>query len=108
MIYEVVVSNSAENDLKEIYEYIAYKLLAPVNAAGQLKRLEESILNLNEMPERFPLFNDDPWHSRGMRFMVRDNYVIFYIVNNEKCIVSVLRVLYGGRNIASVFRNDEV
>lgn len=38
MNYEVVLSAQAEMDLRGIYEYIAFTLLAPENAIGQLKR----------------------------------------------------------------------
>ena len=36
MIYEIEISEQAEVDLRGIYEYIAFELLAPENASGQL------------------------------------------------------------------------
>lgn len=36
MIYEVIATSQADADLRSIYEYIAYELLSPDNAAGQL------------------------------------------------------------------------
>ena len=53
MIFNVVISEQAEEDLRGIYEYIAFELLAPENAAKQLDRLEKQILSLDELPERF-------------------------------------------------------
>ena len=41
-------------------------------AAG--KQLEKQILNLNEIPERFPKYGKEPWYSRGLRFATVDNY----------------------------------
>ena len=41
MIYEVEVSEQADRDLREIFEYIAFELQSPENAIGQLNRLEE-------------------------------------------------------------------
>lgn len=35
MIYEVEVSRQAQTDLERIYEYVAFTLLSPENAAGQ-------------------------------------------------------------------------
>ena len=43
MIYEVTTTEQAESDLRCIYEYIAFELLSPENAARQLDRLEEHI-----------------------------------------------------------------
>lgn len=57
MIYEINISNQADIDLRNIYEYIAYELQAPENADSQLTRLENSILGLTKMPERFRLYD---------------------------------------------------
>ena len=48
MIYEVIATDQANADLRGIYEYITFELLSPDNAAGQLDRLEECILGLEE------------------------------------------------------------
>ena len=57
MIYEVELSEQADNDLRGIFEYIASELQSPENASGQLDRLEEQILSLDIMPERqYPLW----------------------------------------------------
>ena len=45
MNYEVELSVQAEKDLRGIYEYIAFTLLAPENAVGQLERLEQGIFS---------------------------------------------------------------
>lgn len=34
MMYEVETTDQAETDLREIYEYIAFELLAPDHASG--------------------------------------------------------------------------
>ena len=99
MSYSVKISNEADNDLRSIYEYIAFELKSAENAIGQLDRLEQSILMLNEMPERYKLYENEPWKSKGLRMMPVDNFIVFYIPDNEKNTVTVIRVMYGGRNI---------
>ncbi len=99
MSYSVKISNEADNDLRSIYEYIAFELKSAENAIGQLDRLEQSILKLNEMPERYKLYENEPWKSKGLRMMPVDNFIVFYIPDNEKNTVTVIRVMYGGRNI---------
>ena len=42
--YEVITTEQAECDLRGIFEYIAFELMAPGNAAGQLDRLEKGIV----------------------------------------------------------------
>ena len=99
MIFEVEISEQAEADLRGIFEYIAFTLLAPENASGQLDRLENGILSLEQYPMRHRAYEKEPWHSRGLRVLPVDNYVVLYIPNEETKVVTVIRVMYGGRNI---------
>ena len=43
-----------------IYEYIAFELLSPENAAGQLDRLEENIIELETFPEKYRAYEKEP------------------------------------------------
>lgn len=98
MNYTVVISENAFADLRAIYEYIAFELASSQSASKQLLRIEKSIYALVEMPERYRLYDKEPWHSIGMRIMMVDNYCVFYIPNKETSIVSIFRIMYGGRN----------
>ena len=99
MMFTVEISDQADVDLRNIYEYIAFELQSPENAGGQLDRLEESIMSLDRMPERFRQYEKEPWHSRGLRIMPVDNYCVLYIPDTEKAVVTIIRVMYGGRDI---------
>lgn len=63
MIFEVKISDQANNDLRNIYEYIAFELKSPTSASGQINRLEKGIMGLDQMPERFRKYEKEPWHS---------------------------------------------
>ena len=99
MIYEVEVSEQADSDLREIFEYIAFELQSLENASGQLDRLEEQMLSLYTMPERYRKYEKEPWKSRGLRVLQVDNYVVLYIPDSDKKVVTILRVMYAGRDI---------
>ena len=99
MIYEVEVSKQADSDLRGIFEYIAFELQAPENASGQLERLEEQILSLDTIPERYRKYEKEPWETRGLRVLPVDNYVVLYIPDSNKKVVTILRVMYAGRDI---------
>lgn len=101
MIYEVITTDQADADLRGIYEYIAFELLSQDNAAGQLDRLEEHIIGLEEFPEKFRRYDKEPWHSRGLRVMPVDNYLVFYIPDRSAGIVTVIRIMYAGRDVDS-------
>ena len=108
MIYEVIITDQANVDLRGIYEYITFELLSPDNAAGQLDGLEEHILGLEEFPEKYRLYGNEPWHSRGLRVMPVDNYLVFYIPDKDTGIVTVIRVMYEGRNVENQLNNHTV
>lgn len=97
--YEVLLTDKAKLDLRGIFEYIAFELLSPDTAAGQLDRLEDSIISLAHFPERNRLYEREPWKSRKLRVMVVDNYLVLYIVNKDLRTVNVIRVMYAGRNV---------
>ena len=99
MTYDVEVSEKADSDLRGIFEYIAFELQSPEKANRQLDRLEEQILSLDTMPERYRKYEKEPWRSRGLRVLPVDNYVVLYIPDSDKKVVTILRVMYAGRDI---------
>lgn len=103
MKFEIILTEQADTDLRSIYEYIAFTLLEPSIATGQLKRIEDGIMSLDEMPERFREFQNEPWRSRGLRQMLVDNFLVFYIPRIAEKTVCVIRVMYGGRDIDEQF-----
>ena len=61
------------------------------------------------MPERYRRYEKEPWKSRGkavekpwksrgLRVLLVDNYVVFYIPDSDKKVVTILRVMYAGRD----------
>ena len=62
--YKVIIADQADQDLRGIFEYIAFELLSPDNAAGQLDRLETAIEKLDTFPEGHRLYEDEPCLSR--------------------------------------------
>ena len=100
MKYAVNLSDEANADLREIFRYIAIHLQSPENAVGQLQRLEQHIRGLDEFPYRFREYEKGVWKQRGLRVMPVDRYCVFYIPNDTTKTVTIIRVMYGGRNIA--------
>ena len=100
MSMKIVYSQTARQDLREIYEYIAYTLLVPDTACSLTDRIMADIRSLAEFPERNPLYRDEPWHSLGVRFLPVKNYLVLYTVHEEIETISVARIMYGGRDIS--------
>ena len=97
--YTVDITEQADRDLRSIYLHIAERLGAPENAKGQLDRLEEAISKLDQMPERYRRYEKEPWRTRNLRVMPVDNFVVFYTFAEAPHTVTIIRVMYGRRNI---------
>lgn len=105
MTYSVSLSTQANEDLKNIHQYIAWRLLSPINAAAQLSRLEKVILSLEQMPQRYRRYDREPWHSYGVRIVPVDHYCILYYPDQERKTVTILRIVYGRMDLDRVLRD---
>ena len=104
MIYQVILSDAANRDLRNIFEYIFYELKAPQSASGMLDKLEKAVLSLEEIPNRHKVIEREPWLSRKVRLMSVGNYVVIYFVDDNKYEVNIMRIIYGGRDIDAELR----
>lgn len=100
--YSVRYSPEAKEDLKDIYAYIAYDLQATDTAKGQVNRIRKEIRSLDFMPARYAMVDWEPWKSLGMRHVPVDNFVVYYAVNDNQHIVTVIRIFYGGRDVEGI------
>ena len=99
MTWNVYYTNDADQDLQDIYSYISNVLLEPVIAKNQTNRIMDAVDSLDNMPLRYRLYEHEPWHLKGLRILPVDNYLIFYLPEEAKNSVAVIRIMYGGRNI---------
>jgi len=97
-LYSVIILPEAQDDIRSIVLYIASDLHA-VNAALDLEnKFHESINSLVEMPERFQVVKDEPWHSVNVRRMIVDSYYVYYWILKSEPKVEILSVVYIGRD----------
>ena len=95
--YTIEITDEALADMEQLYQYIAEVLLSPENAIGQYNRIADAILTLNELPERCPVMDTEPEHSRGIRRILVDNYSVFYVIEGTRVII--IDVLYSASDI---------
>ncbi len=97
--WKVTVAPSFREDIRNIHSYISNTLLEPETARNLSDRILKAVSGISELPCRYPVYEKEPWQSRGLRKMPIGNYLVFYLVNEQDKIVMVLRVFYAGRNI---------
>ena len=93
--------------MKMLYKYIAETLMEPVIAEKQYTRIENAVYSLDQMPERFRQYEREPWRSRNLRVMPVNNYIVFYTVDNQKQVVTVIRIMHGRMDTERELDNTE-
>lgn len=105
--YRIVYSPQALEDLKDIYAYISEELQVPDTARNQVNRIREKIRSLDFMPMRYAIVDWEPWKSMKMHKIPVDNFIVFYIVDMNSMTVTVIRIVYGVRDIQGITTQKE-
>ncbi len=92
--YKVKIYPSAQQDLRDIVDYL--NTLSPSAALRYYDKLTEEIASLSTMPERCPRPRDLALAAKGYRYLIVENYLIFYVVSGG--MVQIRRILYGRRD----------
>lgn len=95
--YDIEITEPAEKDLYEIGAYISKELLEPETAKKVVSKIAKGINLLKGMPLRNTLVADERLAYKGIRKIIIDNFIVFYIVTEEKNTVTIIRILYSKR-----------
>ncbi len=103
MAYNVRIMEKAEQDLSEIVTYISETLCNPQADDSLLAEFLEEKENISENPYMYPLSNDLHLQAEGYhRFLFKKNYVALYLIDDDKKIVSIMRIFYAKRNYGNL------
>lgn len=101
-IFNLMFTPIANEDLEQIYQYIFEKLYAEKAASNLLDKIETNIMRLKEFPFSGSFVSDEVLRKKGYRKLIVDNYIVFYLVDEVKKIVIVMRVLYGAQDYSNI------
>ena len=96
--YKIIITPDAEEDLFELRNYIADVLLARDTARNYIRTIRKEIGSLSELPARYKPVDDEPWHSRGIRRIMANNFFVYYRIDEDRKQVFVLNVIYARRD----------
>ena len=96
--YEIILTPDALEDLTELRDYIANVLLSPNAAFDYLHSVRKTIASLSQLPARYRLLDEEPWHSRGVRRIIAKNYYVYYSIDQAAKKVYVMNVIYSRRD----------
>lgn len=105
MTYKVKLTEQAVVQIRETVGYISKVLMEPEVARHWSDRLKKEISTLDTMPRRYPLLNEEPWRTEGIRRMPVENFLVYYWVNDETSTVWITAVIYGKRDQLSALRS---
>lgn len=60
MKYQIFTTKKAEEDLRSIADYLIRNLLAVETALEQIGKIEQAVMSLEEMPERYRVYDKEP------------------------------------------------
>ena len=100
MTWNIDITEAAQDDLRDIFAYIAGELRAPDDARRIVRNILAGILTLGEMPERFRPYPRKPIASRGVRVMDVGNFCVYYLPKDD--MVSIVRILYCRRDADTI------
>ena len=103
MVFRVDFSEQAANDLNEIIKYTSEELYNPQASKRFYDAVDEKCDLLREYPHMFPLYHDEKLSAEGIRAAVIGNFIMFYVIDDDKSVVSIARILYGKSDIPAHF-----
>lgn len=105
MSYQIKITSTAEHDLARAADYIEFILKNPDAADDLLNLATEQIEQLADFPQKFCVIDDPILSEWGMRFAVVNNYLAFYVIDEKKQVVTVVRFLYKKSNWAAILQS---
>ena len=94
MSYQLHITSTAEHDIMRAMDYIEFTLKNPQVADNLLDAVTKQIGTLSDFPQKFRLVDDPVLASWEIRFVIINNYLAFYTIDEEKQTVIVVRFLY--------------
>ena len=87
--YSVEFTQSAKDDFFNLY---CYESTHPDFVSTEALKI--AVVSLELMPERYPFFEEEPLVSKQIRVMKEGNVCVFYYINKETKIVTIIRMLF--------------
>lgn len=94
--YKIVFTNDARKEMDDIYYYISDKLYALKAAKKLMRKVDNAIQNLKDMPKRYATIKKFDELKLEYRRILIDNYAVIYTIDGKKKIIYIVHMYYGG------------
>ena len=102
--YSYRFTKKAEQDLDEILNYISVDLVNPAAAQNLGRKIFEKIDMIRMFSDSGALVDNEFLADKTVRKLSVDNYVIYYKTYYEEKAISIIRIVYGKRNLDEILK----
>ncbi len=103
--YNYYLTVAAENDIDNTFEYISVELSNRDAAYNLADKLEEKLGEICTTPKLGKIVQNEFLRRTDVRLIHINNYLLYYVVDEKKKRIIVLRFIFGGRNQNSIFKD---
>ena len=96
--YNIKTTKAFEEELLNIYSYIADYLQEPKIANEKYKKIRNKILTLQYLPERYSRIFKSKFKNINLRKLLINNFVIIYEVRNDTYQIFILHIFNKNQN----------
>lgn len=97
--YSYRFTEKAEQDFDEILRYISFDLANPIAAQNLGRKIFEKIDMIRAFPDSCTLVDNEFLSDKSVRKLLVDNYIIYYKAHFDEKMISIVRIIYGKRNL---------
>lgn len=93
--YKIIIADSFDEELDEIYFYILYFLKEPNIAKRIYNKIINRVLLLEQFPEGYPKLH---YNIPNLRKLFVNNYIIIYRIDNQIKQVQIVHIFHSKLN----------
>ena len=102
--YSYRFTEKAEQDFDEILRYISVDLANPAAAQKLGRKMFEQIDMVRAFPESGAPVDNEFLADKTVRKLLVDSYIIYYKAHYDEKLISVIRIVYGKRNLDEILK----
>ena len=103
-VYNYVLTEAAEADVDEAFDYIANELVNPDAASAFADELEEKLEEICKTPKAGRSVHNPYLKRDDVRRVLVKNYIAYYLIDEEEETIVVLRVVYNRRDQNNILK----
>ena len=102
--YSYRFTEKAEQDFDEILRYISVDLANPIAAQNLGRKMFEKIDVVRAFPDSGAPIDNEFLSDKAIKKLLVDNYIIYYKAHYDEKIISIVRIVYGKRNLDEILK----